>query len=871
MNRIILCYLLLILISISAIGSGTVHADDVPAPPAGYDGLDIIFLVDQSGSMGGASYGFAPAGQGYDPLGLRFEAVQYALMMLGQYRLSIAPDVQMRLSVVNFGDEAAIVDEAADWIMIAPTGQAVEWDATFEQIAAILSADSFRERHNPPNLGNTNFFAAFDAARLKFAELPQSGDRYLRAVVLLTDGAPCVPQQFDCDDFAAQKRHMQNVIELTEAAFPAPDYAVYVLTLDVTGSLWDIWRSDWQVVTRVPERTTLATDSQQVGIRFLDILLELMSLIRGTDEQSLNVLQVGENHVFVPPYLAEIRLSVFKSSRDPGLLEIVSPGGSLLPETDPRVSIRNRDRPIEIWTINNPQPGDWVFTVSEAQTQMDVYMEFIPVDVNLQVTADEYYQYDSVPLSFNLLDSQGQPLLIYADPYGLDVTVDIASPNGEILSMPATLQHDGAYHASVFVDQRGTYTVSVSAVSTVPSGETYIILQRQQAVTFEVTGVVLDANLPEGEFLSGSVYELEITLSDENDEPLNVEQTLITLELTHNGVPETYQLTSIDNRTFNHPLELDSAGAYTLNISAQISYPDGRTMSAGQPLATAFSVIPSQRLYLELITPTTTTFRQATTTGFPPITPSEFDLVFAVVDENGSPVDLARIADAGEVAWEMQALQDGQPLPPTELPAVSSVPNIPGHYRAAFGALQVGDYDITIVVQTDLTGAYVFDPAGSRISLSLSRVVSWLYYLTIGSGILIIALAATGLALRIRLRINRRRHPARGKLIIREVGSEVQVWSADLDAQRSNHIVYRDRKLRQIGINKMTVTCTDGRMSQLRRVRVIVQIGKDHIDRLLSPGTAPVRLSKNMLGLDLPEEGRTSYELVKDPDDLGYW
>jgi len=46
-------------------------------PPA-YSGVDILFLVDQSGSMSGEAFG-EPEREATDPLNLRFDAAQYAL------------------------------------------------------------------------------------------------------------------------------------------------------------------------------------------------------------------------------------------------------------------------------------------------------------------------------------------------------------------------------------------------------------------------------------------------------------------------------------------------------------------------------------------------------------------------------------------------------------------------------------------------------------------------------------------------------------------------------------------------------------------------------------------------------------------------
>src|SRR5262245_14409346 len=61
-------------------------AQDTPT----YTGLDVLFIVDQSGSMSGTGFEGQLAS---DPNGLRFEATQYALDTLAGYRQSIAQDL----------------------------------------------------------------------------------------------------------------------------------------------------------------------------------------------------------------------------------------------------------------------------------------------------------------------------------------------------------------------------------------------------------------------------------------------------------------------------------------------------------------------------------------------------------------------------------------------------------------------------------------------------------------------------------------------------------------------------------------------------------------------------------------------------------
>src|SRR5258708_40172899 len=101
-----LVYLSLVLI-IGGFFSPALYTTAQASPPASpYSGLDVLLLVDQSGSMFGYYKGAPiPKQPATDQNGLRFQAPQAALQFLGTFRqqigLASAPDIQMAL--VAFG------------------------------------------------------------------------------------------------------------------------------------------------------------------------------------------------------------------------------------------------------------------------------------------------------------------------------------------------------------------------------------------------------------------------------------------------------------------------------------------------------------------------------------------------------------------------------------------------------------------------------------------------------------------------------------------------------------------------------------------------------------------------------------------------
>jgi len=138
-------------------------------------GLDIIFIIDQSGSMSGKNN--APPN---DPTGQRFYAPRYALDWLANNRLGLCPKAIHRMAVISFGDDATI---DLPLTPIIPNSQD-DWDRI---------RGGLEERIKPEDMGATNPLRAFEEAYAiikssePLGELPRK-----RAVIMLTDGSPCV-------------------------------------------------------------------------------------------------------------------------------------------------------------------------------------------------------------------------------------------------------------------------------------------------------------------------------------------------------------------------------------------------------------------------------------------------------------------------------------------------------------------------------------------------------------------------------------------------------------------------------------------------------------------------------------------------------
>lgn len=850
-----------VLLFILVVFPGMVYSQAATGP---YDGIDVLFLVDQSGSMGGRAFGYPDGGEGTDPLSLRFDAVQYALDTLGQYRLTIAPEIPIRMAVINFGDQPSSTDISRSWQPIAENASEAEWDAIRGNLLDYLSVDTFRATNSPANLGNTNFLGAFDAANELFDNLPKD-ENHLHAIIMLTDGAPCVPGQFDCSNLDAQRRHMSQLITLVHERFPSTNYRIYLLALDASGNLWDRWQNDWQEIAGT-DRAVRVETSQQVGSKFLNILIDLIEEIRGPNSLPVTQLVPGANTIAIPPYLREVRISIFKSTASPGILDVIQPDGNSLQQSDPQLVIENADRPIEIWNITTPSPGNWIFTVGSTSDRIDVYLELIPITVQVEFTSETVIQHDDVNVLLYLTDDQGKPLAEYPAPYTLDVEATITFPDGKASIFPLTRIDNEVYKANFVAEQAGTYTIGVTAQTVTPAGQIQPILQNTNVGAFDALRIIFEAqNAPQGQFLVGNSQVITASLLDERGNPLSVPALDVYGEVTTTNSSSRYPFVISSPGQYNLTLPFDKPGTFTFKAVASTTRNDSSVVELKSTTPSVFNILPSQLISLVLVEPTETT--QNTTKGFPPFFPNDTSLRFNTLVDGRTPIAVESIVSDPNAIWILNMSRNGEAI---AVPvSVQPVVDTPGTYEVVLSNLDAAEYNLHVGFQGSLTGTYVVDPSANQINLTITRVVSPLYYASIGVIALAVIASVVFFAFRVRRAQIRRQHPAKGTLAIREVGTDSIVWEAKLDRFGSNTIRIKDKTLKRANVTEILVTCPDNKMSQNRRIKVTVKNGRDVIvsERIISPGSPPIRLAKSAGMIDIPEEGKVYYELIKDPDE----
>jgi len=157
--------------------------------------LDVVFLIDQSGSMSRRTESGGPN----DPSGLRKSAVDWVINWLGDNVLSYCPDAIHRIAVISWGDKAEtdLVDN------ISPR-TIQEWS---------LSRDNLKAQVIFHDYPYTQPVVAFEEAQdilTEFASLPLGDLPRKRMIIFVTDGVPA----FAGIDVAKYSNDLTNKVRL---------------------------------------------------------------------------------------------------------------------------------------------------------------------------------------------------------------------------------------------------------------------------------------------------------------------------------------------------------------------------------------------------------------------------------------------------------------------------------------------------------------------------------------------------------------------------------------------------------------------------------------------------------------------------------
>lgn len=817
-----------------------------------YDGVDILFLIDQSGSMGRVNGGVNPN----DAMGLRFDSLRYVIDLMGEFVLSINPGVSFRMGVVNFGDTTErwnFASAGADplyWRTIDPKTRD-QWTPDYDFLSH--SVDEMEAKYTASDLGGTNFQVAFDAAKSMFDSLPSVSGNRLRIVIVLTDGQPS----------EAVSSHMAGLRSFARNYFPAPQYRIYTIgMIDATATYWQNVEPYWESITADPctaascpdplkDRTSLVASNDEVGKRFQEIFLEFSGEL---DSGGANYVdkEITPGKQVVPPFVSSISFAYFKTESNQELI-VKDPFGRTIDENFPEADIIGKDKPIQVLRVLNPLPGEWEINTNPPGAGVSITMRYIYAKSRLDSPVGAQVQYVPVEVQYVISDESGQPLPVYSDPqYALTVKA-VVSAGGESWDLDLKSGADNTYSADFIPVRVGPHVITVNATSKDKNNKPIIIFDGQIG-SFDVSPVIIQPKNLSPLWPQYGEQPITFELVDSSGLPiLQQPDTLQILASISGAETEELALTLQPDGTYQGLYTPDTTGAHTIHILASVIDSAGTKQTIMDSDVGSFDVSPTVRVEMQVMQPNTL---KQNNTELPFINHTPFILRIKMVNENGQALDPQRIF-AGDPANALSVvkIQDnkGNPIPGVTL-TMQQTPEM-GVYLAETTGLGIGNYVITVQAGA-LQAGYIY--RSDSVAVSLERVRHPLEIPIIITAILVAAgvIGATSWFV-IRDR-NLRKHPCKGTLKIADAYAVVKK-TIRLDNYGKNDIWIPGKELPALShIQKMRVRSQSEADSSNKRVSVEIWLDSDKTPAV----------NKTMTLASEVKIGKYPYWLSKDLDEI---
>lgn len=825
----------------------------VQAQQATYDGLDIVFLVDQSGSMGRIQGEMSPN----DKLGLRFYSLPLVTSLMGDYRLLINNQASFRMAAINFGEESEpwrFSLSGSYWQTIAPNSRD-EWKPQYAQL--VQDFQRMESEFSRRDMGNTNMLGAFESAHALFNQIPDLPGRRLRVVIILTDGQPSL----NTPGFSVAS-HMSALSSYTRRNFPEPDYRIYTIgMIDAADPYWQKLEPYWKTITNDPctprscpdkssERARLVASNDDVGKRFQEILRALTNELPRPADVTVVDADISPGPLTVPPYLKFISFAYFKT--DPGQRLVLTDPQGVIDENRPGVEIEGVNGPIQVVRISNPMPGRWQVATDPRGVNVDITMRYIFAKSLLESPSAAQVQFVPLTIKYTLLDEAGQPLPVYSAPlYKLLVNAKV-STNGQTWDLTLNEDGQGGYSSEFVPIITGRHAIEVHAESQDYDGNTILVFNGEIGA-FSVSPVqIVTKDLP----LTWPQYSqqpITFQLQDARGFPV---QSPASLQATVSIGDEVLTLSLMSDGSYQALYAPQKTGRQTLHAFVTVMDSDGNKHTVMDADIGSIEVLPTVRVDLQVLEPVQP---EQLDTGLLPWQRNPLLLRVRLQDENGNPLDAQKIFGPGQAANPLsitgmeQGIGEGLSIPLVFRPTAEK-----GEFIAQTTELGIGDYIFTITGAKLNTGYIYHTP---QTTVRVIRIRHPLHIPLLIIGIILAIAAIVSVTWWVVHQINLRKHPCRGRIVIADADG-VQKFQKPLDSYGLNHIVIPGKDFPAIlKIRRMEIWCESDSDSNNKKVYLRAWREGDRAPltgldgKLLLPGSE-VRL------------GIAPFWLYKDPEEI---
>ena len=617
-------FLLLILLSISLLVSNSVTEAQVDIG----EGIDLIILVDQSGSMTVGEDNIAPT----DPEGLRLDAARYLIEYMAFDNNSVNPDRVNRVTVVGF----------AGWadVLVYPT--------TLDSAENMKNAQAQIRQQNLG--GGTNFLAGLEMIREDIfppaTDVELENDHRRRIIVIITDGSPFYAEAEESS--FTQEQYFTEIEDYYLQQFGREKYPLYIVGIDQFNYYWKSVERFWNAIASpspldpTMNRAFRAVNSEEITTEIISFLCPFLGQT-GTD-RDCRVVELGEH--YVEPYAHTVRFSFFKNQQDSQieLSRPMSQGGAVVMEGDPDVTFIPHNIRTESYEIRFPEPGCWT-TTKRGEGRVDVLTDTSFKNfLELNTPVDLHPQIVPLKLVFDVKDENGLPIAeksgypvrfeaSLTDPNGNVQRVEVAKENGTDCVYISTNNLSTEILGEYRVEIKGFVDINAADFSCLEEGEGGARQLFDKQFVFDVFRPNIQVHYPEqAHFLYAPLDKIILESVDENGNFIFLSETQPWVFETSLETPSGEVIPVGSPKWVNGfyeipgPLFLNETGFYKVVLVAQI---DGRTFYERETvLETAENIaLLAPRTQWPILTPIlTTTIQLQNSDGQPAIDNPSFPL-----------------------------------------------------------------------------------------------------------------------------------------------------------------------------------------------------------------------------------------------------
>lgn len=433
----------------------------VPTGPAvlaksEFTGLDVVILIDQSGSMWGT--------RANDKWQHRIGQTKNIIYRLAEHVEGTS--FVHRVSVVDFGDEAAAAFPAPLMLRFEPKDPGKALREAKALVEHYVTAKSLRDTNTP------------DAMALGFKELERMGaaerlEGRRRVLLLLTDGRPDLPRQGVALD------ELRNRIENHANELKSHEVELWVVGLNDASNYWNEGDGQfWEEMAGAGRARLAETASTNISTLVQEIVNDWLE-VHGTP--------VGKEYE-CPPYLRRIvfninfglpRTSVNVFTPDGREIPLSSGGATSSPGTFAR------------FVVDDPQAGVYKIDQDPSRSYKN-FVETLSPEIERLSPAAATSVATETRIVLQARDSQGQPLQILPE-WPINASMIITAPSGAPVELPAAFKGDGKFEVKWKPPAVGVYTVRPKGLVTLKNGSTFDVFD-SNAHTYNAKLEVNDSN-----------------------------------------------------------------------------------------------------------------------------------------------------------------------------------------------------------------------------------------------------------------------------------------------------------------------------------------------------------------------------------------